>query len=203
MTHVLLLGATGSLGTVVRQYFKDNTQDELTMMVRHPLMLQRVDANRETAVTGDALNHDDLARVMTDVDVVIACLSGRLPDMARNIVDAQISAGITRLIFVTAMGIYNEIPETVGLTGNLEINPMLIPYREAADIIEASPLNYTIIRPGWFDNQDDLNYQTTKKGAPVAGHDVSRKSVADLMVKLAHDSQLGHRESLGINRIGS
>ncbi len=64
------------------------------------------------------------------------------------------------------MGIYNEIPETVGLTGNLEINPMLIPYREAADIIEASPLNYTIIRPGWFDNQDDLNYQTTKKRRP-------------------------------------
>ncbi|WP_369473234.1 NAD(P)H-binding protein [Secundilactobacillus kimchicus] len=89
MTHVLLLGATGSLGTVVRQYFKDNTQDELTMMVRHPLMLQRVDANRETAVTGDALNRDDLAQVMTDVDVVIACLSGRLPDMARNIVDAR------------------------------------------------------------------------------------------------------------------
>jgi uncharacterized protein YbjT (DUF2867 family) len=97
------------------------------------------------------------------------------------------------------MGIYNEIPASVGEAGNLATNPMLKTYRQAADVIETSDLNYTVIRPGWFDNGSD-DYQITHKGEPFGGHDVSRRSIADLVVKLAHDNQLGSRDSLGINR---
>jgi uncharacterized protein YbjT (DUF2867 family) len=98
------------------------------------------------------------------------------------------------------MGIYNEIPASVGASGNLASNPVLQNYRDAAGVIEASDLNYTIIRPGWFDNGNDTSYEVTKKGEPFGGHDVSRKSIADLVVRLAHDEKLGSRDSLGINR---
>ena len=98
-----------------------------------------------------------------------------------------------RLIFISSMGIYNEIPRSVG-GGNLNENSMLKPYREAADIIEASDLDYTIIRPGWFDEGSD-NYKITKKGQPFGGHDVSRQAIANLVLKLIVEEGFGVRES--------
>lgn len=133
-------------------------------------------------------------------DVVFAALSGDLAKMARQLVRVVEQTGVRRLLFITSMGIYNEIPANVGTSGNLRSNPILQNYRDAADIIADSSLNYTTIRPGWFDNGDDTNYQLTKKGEPFGGHDVSRQSIADLVVRLSHDATLGSRDSLGINR---
>lgn len=120
--------------------------------------------------------------------------------MARALVNTMDEAGVQRLLFISSMGIYDEIPASVGVEGNLSHNPMLLPYRQAADIIEASDLNYTVIRPGWFDNGPADDYQVTHKGEPFGGHDVARRSIADLVFCLAHDPHLGSRDSLGINR---
>lgn len=98
------------------------------------------------------------------------------------------------------MGIYNEIPDSFGSSGNLRSNPVLQTYRDAADMIEVSDLDYTIIRPGWFDSSEDTDYEITVKDNPFGGHDVSRKSIADLVVRLAADLNLYVRESVGINR---
>ena len=118
--------------------------------------------------------------------------------MAKSIVDVMEKSTTKRLIFITSMGIYNEIPRNLG-GGNLNENSMLKPYREAADIIETSSLNYTLIRPGWFDNGSD-NYEITKKGEPFKGHDISRQAIANFVLKLIQQSDLGVRQSLGINR---
>ncbi len=56
--------------------------------------------------------------------------------------------------------------------------------RDAA-VIEASDLDYTILRPGWFTRDDEVSYQITLKGQPFKGHDVSLNSLSDLIVKLA------------------
>lgn len=200
MTKVLIIGATGSVGRVTRQYFLDHTNDNLTLMARDVRRLGRLDASRETAVEGSVTDSQVLQTALIGQDVVFASLSGNLPAMAKALVAGMDQAGVSRLVFITSMGIYNEIPASIGASGNLESNPMLRGYRRAADIISASDLNYTTIRPGWFDNGEDTNYQVTKKGEPFGGHDVSRKSIADLVVKLAHDDTLGSRDSLGINR---
>ncbi|MDN6519299.1 MAG: NAD(P)H-binding protein, partial [Enterococcus sp.] len=71
-------------------------------------------------------------------------------------------------------------------------------FRQAADIIEASTLNYTIIRPGWFTN-GPVNYELTKKGEPFGGHDVSRKSIADLVKRVSEDLHYQNHQSIGIN----
>jgi uncharacterized protein YbjT (DUF2867 family) len=200
MTNVLIIGATGSVGSVTRDYFKENTDDNLTLMARHPERLGNLDPAREKTIAGDATDQVALADALQGQDVVFAALSGNLPAMAESIVSAMDKAEVNRLLFITSMGIYNEIPESVGSDGNLEFNPMLSSYRKAADIVENSDLNYTVIRPGWFDSGNDTDYETTKKGEPFGGHDVSRKSIADLVVRLAHDPELGSHDSLGINR---
>ncbi|MFD1417845.1 NAD(P)H-binding protein [Companilactobacillus keshanensis] len=199
MTNVLIIGATGSVGQTTRNYFLDNTNDNLTLMSRHT---QRLNANddREKVIQGDVTDSSILSEALKEQDVVFAALSGNLAKMADSIVKAMDNSEVKRLIFITSMGIYNEIPTSVGSDGNLSSNPMLQTYRNAADIIETSDLNYTIIRPGWFDNSNDTNYEITHKGEPFGGHDVSLKSIADLVVKLSHDSKLGSHDSLGINR---
>lgn len=61
---------------------------------------------------------------------------------------------VRRLIFISSMGIYDEVPgEWSG--GILE------PYRKAAAVIEGSTLDYTIIRPAWLNNRDEIAYGTT------------------------------------------
>lgn len=91
------------------------------------------------------------------------------------------------------MGIYDEVP-------GQRYSSILDSYRNSAEIIEVSDLDFTILRPGWFTNKDEIDYETTQKGEPFKGHDVSRKSVADLIVKLAETPGLEIRKSLGVNK---
>lgn len=200
MTNVLIIGATGSIGSVTRKYFLENTDDQLTLMSRYPQKLGQLNECRERVIAGSVMDTTILQAALQGQDVVFAALSGDLAKMARQLVRVVEQTGVRRLLFITSMGIYNEIPANVGTSGNLRSNPILQNYRDAADIIADSSLNYTTIRPGWFDNGDDTNYQLTKKGEPFGGHDVSRQSIADLVVRLSHDATLGSRDSLGINR---
>ncbi|WP_256327588.1 NAD(P)H-binding protein [Trichococcus collinsii] len=200
MKKIVIIGATGSIGLVARQLFLEKTNDELTLFSRRPDRLKPIDSTREGAVSGDVMNASDLDKVISGQDVVFASLTGNLGKMAKAIVESMKRVGVNRLIFITSMGIYNEIPASVGSSGNLRSNPVLQTYRDAADVIEASNLDYTIIRPGWFDSSNDTDYDITVKGEPFGGHDVSRKSIADLVVRLAADPTLYVRESVGINR---
>ncbi|WP_395322273.1 NAD(P)H-binding protein [Levilactobacillus parabrevis] len=199
MTNILIIGATGSVGSVTRQYFLDNTDDQLTLMARSTARLGKL-SDRERAVSGSVTDAAILQDALKGQDVVFAALSGNLAGMAKSLIAGMDEAGVKRLLFISSMGIYNEIPASLGASGNLRRNPMLKGYRNAADAVEASDLNYTVIRPGWFDNGGDTDYQVTKKGEPFGGHDVSRQSIADLVMRLAHDETLGSRDSLGINR---
>ena len=196
--RVLIIGVTGSISSKLRSTLLSKTNYKLTLFSRSAYSLQ-INPSREVAISGDVNNKNDLIKAIQNQDVVFAALSGDLGRMAKNIVDVMESSYTTkRLIFISSMGIYNEIPRSIG-GGNLNENSMLRPYRQAADVIEASSLEYTIIRPGWFDEGSD-NYEITKKGQPFKGHDVSRQAIANLVLRLIQQDGLGVRESLGINR---
>ncbi len=194
--RILIIGATGSIGSKLRKTLLSKTDYKLTLYSTRANRIQ-VTAGREVAIAGDVFNKNDLARAVANQDVVFAALSGDLGRMAKSIVDVMEKSTTKRLIFITSMGIYNEIPRSVG-GGNLNENSMLRPYREAADVIEKSNLSYTLIRPGWFDEGSD-NYEITKKGEMFKGHDVSRQAIANLVLKCIQEN-FGVRESLGINR---
>jgi uncharacterized protein YbjT (DUF2867 family) len=139
------------------------------------------------------LDIENLKEAMVGQDVVYANLAGNLEQMAKNIVEAMNATGVKRLIWISSMGIYDEVPGE-------KYGSILDPYRKSAAIIEESDLDYTILRPAWFTNQDEIDYETTQKGEPFKGSVVSRKSVADLVVKLAVTPELEVRRSLGVNK---
>jgi uncharacterized protein YbjT (DUF2867 family) len=78
------------------------------------------------------------------------------------------------LIFVTSLGIYDELPGKFGQWNRREIGPYLPPFRRAADAIEVSGLDYTILRPAWLTDDDEMDYEITEKGEPFKGTEVSR-----------------------------
>lgn len=196
MTMILILGAYGQIARVSTDLFLKETGAELTLYLRRAERLHALRGrNRVRLVEGDVLDRATLLSAMVGQDIVYANLAGNLGDQARAIVETMTTMGLKRLIFVSSMGIYDEIP-------GQNFHAALRPYREAADVIEASNLDYTILRPAWLNNRDEVDYGTTQRDEPFenpAGV-VSRKSVASLVVRLATTPGLHVRESLGVHK---
>jgi uncharacterized protein YbjT (DUF2867 family) len=192
--NVLILGAGGQIARVATDLFLKTTDAHLTLYLRKAERLGRINSERVRMVEGDVLDSPLLMAAMAGQDVVYANLDGRLEEMARNIVAAMRETGVRRVIFVSSMGIYQEVPGE-------QYRSVLDPYRAGAAVIEASGLVYTIIRPAWLNNRDEIAYGTTRKGEEFKAKDesVSRKSVAHLIVKLATTPGLEIGSSLGVH----
>lgn len=193
MTKVLILGANGGLAQNTTRVFLRDTDVELTLYLRRANRLKNPDQRRVTIVEGDVLDREKLARAMEAHDVVYANLAGAMKQQAEHIVAAMHTTGIKRLIFISSMGIYGEV------LGE-RYKSVLDPYRDSAAVIEASDLDYTVLRPGWFTQDEEVRYEVTQKGEPFRGHDVSLNSVSDLIVKLATSPGLHVRRSLGVSQ---
>lgn len=66
--------------------------------------------------------------------------------------------------------------------------------------IEASDFDYTVLRPAWLTDNDEIDYEITEKGEAFKGTEVSRKSVASLVVKLVESPDFQVRGNLGVNK---
>lgn len=194
MIKVLILGANGQLARNTTRLFLERTDACLTLYLRQASRLRNPDRARVTIVEGDVLDRKALETAMQGQDVVYANLSGEMAQQARAIVGTMQATGLKRLIFISSMGIYGEVPGE-------QYRNVLDPYRDSAAVIEASNLDYTILRPGWFTHDDEIDYQLTQKGTPFKGHDVSLNSLSDLIVKLALSPKLEVRRSVGVSRI--
>jgi len=193
MTNVLILGANGQLARNTTRVFLETTDTALTLYLRRSGRLENPAPGRVSVIEGDVLDERLLRDAMRGQDVVYANLAGDMQRQARAIIDAMHAAGLKRLIFVSSMGIYGEVPgETY--------RSVLDPYRDSAALIEQSDLDYTILRPGWFTYDAEIEYRLTQKGEAFKGHDVSLNSLSDLIVKLATVPGLHVRTSLGVSR---
>jgi putative NAD(P)-binding protein len=106
------------------------------------------------------LDTNKLKKTMAGQDVVYVNLAGDLEAHAKSIVKAMDETGV-RLLFISSMGIYDEVPN-----------------RKSARLIEESDFDYTIVRSAWFTHAEETEYETTQKGEPFKGSVLSRKSVA-------------------------
>jgi uncharacterized protein YbjT (DUF2867 family) len=196
MTKVLILGAHGQIARVATDLFLKETDAQLPLYLRNAKRLRNIShEDRVRAVEGDVLDLETLEAATAGQDVVYANLAGQMEQQARCIVKAMETTDVKRLIFISSMGIYDEVPgERHG--------SILDPYRNSARVIEASDLDYTILRPAWLNDRDEIAYDITRKGETFANPQayVSRKSVADLVVKLATTPGLESRQSLGVHK---
>jgi uncharacterized protein YbjT (DUF2867 family) len=204
MKKVLVLGAGGQIAHWVIRMLANNEGVELTLFLRHTGKLKGSAPKNARVVQGDALNMEQLNHAIAGQDLVYANLSGVDIDVqAMNIVKAMDAAKVKRLIFVASLGIYDEVPGKFGAWNRRQIAAYLPPFRRAADAIEASSLDYTILRPAWLTDKDEVDYETTERNESFKGTEVSRKSVAALIAKIIESPKLDSLRNLGIDKPNS
>jgi uncharacterized protein YbjT (DUF2867 family) len=192
MKNVIILGASGNIAKHVIGILVKKDDINLTLFLRDARRLRNKDVSKCRIVEGDVLDFNQLKEAIAGQDIVYANLSGDLEAMAKNIVKAMNETGVKNLIFISSVGIY-DVP----------LRPVLKPYRKASDVIEASDLEYTILRPTWFTNADEVDYETTRKGEPEKGSVISQKSLATLITKIIESPETYARENLGVNKPNS
>ncbi|MGR3741178.1 NAD(P)H-binding protein [Companilactobacillus sp. DQM5] len=175
MKKILVLGANGKIARLAEQEFLERTDFSLTLFLRNSQRLNNMLSNRVTLFEGDASSKDDLRKVMEENNV-------------------------KRLIWISTLGIYDEVPGKFGEWNNATLGSYITNYRSAADVVENSGLDYTVIRPAWLTNNDEIEYEITTKNEKFKGTEVSRRSIADIVVKISQDESFYNKESIGVNK---
>lgn len=201
MKNVLILGASGQIAQWVIRGLAGHGDTALTLLLRNPKKISGTEPANSKLVIGSALDKKLLAQTLPGQDIVYANLTGDDIDVqARSIVAAMRTAGVKRLVFVLSLGIYDEVPGTFGAWNSATIGEDLKPFARAAEVIEASGLDYTLVRPAWLTDEDEVDYELTGRHDPFKGTVVSRKSVADLIVKIIESPELHGGASLGVSK---
>ena len=200
MKNILILGATGTFGTALTKKLQNIEGYHLTLFSCHEKSTYS-DAENIKCIEGDATKLDDLREAIKNQDVIYCTISGELlPDIAKNLVLLMVELSISRILFMGAVGIYNEIPNDMDGEDNLENNSEQVPNRKAVDVIENSGLNYTVLRPGYLQTGSEDDYVLTTKGQAAKGYISTVASVVNLGIQLIADDSLYSRESISITR---
>lgn len=204
--QVLILGATGQIAGHAITALLDETDAHLLLFTRHPQHLTVTDEARETVIKGDTLDLTSLDAAVAQADVVYANLRNpEIEQQAKNIVAAMDKNKVKQLVWISSIGIYDEVPGKFGewnneMLGGCQEDSYLGTYRKAADVISASDLDYTIIRPAWLTNKDEVEYETTERGETFKGTEVSRKSIGTLVAAIIAAPAKYARKDLGVNK---
>lgn len=197
MNNILVLGATGGIGSlVVSQLTKVNVKQ--TIYVRNIKKLKKENLTSVTILEGDILDTTNLISAMKGQNIVIAALSGDLFGQALSIVAAAKQTNVSRIIWVTGLGIHHEVPGKIGEMLNYYVNKFP-EYIQAADTIANSGIPYTLVRAANLTNGNNLTYYIQKEGEEIHSESVDRRAVAQFIVDMIKDTNnLGLNESLGV-----
>ena len=189
MRKVLIIGAGGSLAKYVIEALKKLENVSLTLFIRDKNKLSKSTVENCSLIEGDAMNYNDVKSAVAGQDIVYINLAGNLETMAKNIVKAMEEVGVRRVIAISSIGIY-ETP----------LRSVLVPYRRLADVIESSDLDYTLLRPDWFTDSNEIDYAITHKGEPETGRAISRQSIASFVASIIKNPDLHKNQNLGISK---
>ena len=192
MKNVLIIGASGGIAQIVTDLLLNDETINLTLFARKTNRLKSNLTSKCTVIEGDAMDKEALKTAMRGQDIVYVNLVGDLERMTKNIVGAMQEIGVTKIIAISSIGIYDT-----------PLKSVLVPYRKLADVIEASGLDYTILRPEWFSNENEVDYETTLKDTPEKGSVISRKSLATLITEIIKTPEQFKQLNLGVNKPNS
>lgn len=194
--NVAIIGATGKFGRPFTAKLLAKPEYHLTLLSKSAGNSYE-DGFRITARNIDATNSKDLEKVLENQDLVFCAVSGvDQPAIARNLVEINPK----RLIYMTVVGIYNELSEGNGAEFNVCNEAEQIPNRNAVALIEDSSLDYTILRCGYLIFGEEDDYVITKKGETPKGYVSTSKSVEKIALEIIENPELYSRESISITR---
>ena len=196
MMNIAILGATGKFGRLFTAKLLANPNYQLTLISKSVKNLYE-DNHRITAISIDASNEKNLEKALKNQDLVYCAVSGSdQAAIARNLTKINPK----RLIYMTVVGIYNELDEDNGGEYNLDNEKEQIPNRNAVDILENSDIDFTILRCGYLISGDKNEYVITKKGETPKGYVSNIESVEKIALEIIEDNAKYSRESISITK---
>lgn len=204
MVNVAVLGAHGQVAQLTEEMLFADKDVETTLFLRNASRLAK-DKDKATIIDGDATNEADLEKAIKGQDVVYANLAGTgtIDKQAQAVVETMDKLGVKRLIWISTLGIYDEVAGKFGEWNKETLGNYITEYAKAAKRIENSDLDYTIVRPSWMTNKDEVDYQKSKKGEPITNTEVSRKSIASYVYELIKNPSEDVHESIGLEKPGT
>jgi uncharacterized protein YbjT (DUF2867 family) len=193
---IALIGATGKFGRKFTAKLLTNPNNKLTLLSKSAGDIFGENPWIE-AKNIDATNLKDLKSSLKDMDIVYCAVSGAdQPDIAKNIVAAKPK----RVIWMSVVGIYNELEKGNGDEFNVDNEEEQIPNRDAVAIIEDSALDYTILRAGYLISGDEKEYVITEKGETAKGYVSNMESVEKVALEIIAKPELYLRKSISVTK---
>lgn len=192
--NILIVGATRGVG---RQLLEQALASghAVTALARNP---QRLATRHERLriLKGDILDSDSVAAAMAGQDAVCCTIGVRTPweqpavfsEGTRNLLQAMKKTGVGRLLCVTGIGAGNSKGHG-GFLYDRIFYPLLLKgvYADKdrqESLIEASDVDWTIVRPGFLTNSPLTgNYRMLTDMTGITAGRISRADVAHFILK--------------------
>jgi uncharacterized protein YbjT (DUF2867 family) len=201
MPNVIIIGANGRSARALIPYLVPQDDVTLTLFLRDPQRLADIDTGTATLVDGDAHDRAALAPALIGQDIVVIALGGSdLDETTALIVAAAEGAGVGRIITINAGGIYDELPEPFNSWDDERAGDTRPVNRRAAEAVEQSALQFTILRPVWLTNKSITDVELTQKGETYKGTETSRASLGLFIAGLIAHPETHIGENLGITQ---
>jgi uncharacterized protein YbjT (DUF2867 family) len=191
--HVLVFGASGSLGVEISQVLTARG-DKVTAFVRETSDRSQLETMGVAFVVGDALDAESVLTSFqqSEYDAVITTIGGFgevMPDYIgnANVFDAAVAEGVNRVIMISTVGAgdsYDYAP----LLSQLALAKVLPLKTQAEDHLRASGLAYTIIRPGGLPPGEPTGSGLLSEDKTALGW-INRKDLAPLVVGALDDDR--------------
>lgn len=201
--NVLILAANGQISRLVEARLLSETEFAdvaLTLFVRKAAQVADLQANGRVSVFEGSLdNLSDVTAAMAGQDVVFVGVVDHSKDNlhTKNVIAGMKRAGVKRVIFANILGIYDEVPGEFGAWNQATIGNGLPTAKKSDQLLAESGLDYTTLRIPWLNNRE-VDYVITHKDEPYVGVSGSRKSIADVVVRIIADFNFLKNDSVGI-----
>lgn len=195
-----IMAATGQIGQLATQYLLDNTDADLTLFGHNVTKrLTQFASDRVKFVDGDLTNLDDVKTAVKGTDGVFVAFVAT-PDIAKVLVEAMDAEKVSRLVVMSIPDLYQEVsgPFQAWYRANTGLvwQTNLV---ESADIVEASDLDYVILRTTWlYNDAKKLDVDISPKGEPFKDAQITREAVAKFASDLLTGKEDYHHANLGI-----
>ncbi len=204
--RVLVIGGTGATGLeLIRQAL--DWHIDVTAAVRSPDKLGAL-ANRIRVSTGNVFDTDVVADADAGTDAVLSAIGAPAGFLARGtttvysraaaaLATGMPQAGVNRLLFCTSAGVEPHDPSEA-LPYRLIAKPLFLQrsYHDmtaAENLIRATRLDWTIVRPGRLTNRPATGrYAISPRLRTPGGKGISRADVATFMLDQINDTTWTH-----------
>jgi len=193
--NVVVIGATGSIGRLaVAKLLEDGHR--VTAFARRPKALC-MEHDRLQLLAGDALDREAVGHAVAGQDSVVVTLgagssrTGRVrSEGTLNVIQAMQEHGVRRLVCQSTLGAHESWSNLdfvwKRIMFGLLLRPVLKDHELQEQLVQASGLDWTIVRPGAF--SEELQERPFVEDVAPQRRDlslrISRAEVADFLVRI-------------------